>query len=543
MKNLFKKIVSLTLVAASSLAVYGCSGNKESQGGGGGGGNPNASQTLSIYSLNRGYGIKWLEEIEKLFEEENPDINVEFKAAADVEQMANTIAAGPGSNDVDLYFMLGWTAFALRDSYANKWAGYPDGLEDLTSLFDTQIPGESLTLGQKMIPSVKEMVRDSKDGTDKYFAMPWVSGVMGLTYNHDVISKALNTEDYQLPRTTDELYEFAVKIKDGGATPFVYPGQLDQWSRNMAYSWWAQHEGITNYNNFFEGKAFDEATETYVEGSRKILEQQGRLEALKVMEKLLVDGLRDATYNNYNSNDFKTLQTRYLVADEYDSEGYNFAMYPCGDWLEQESASKYTTKNFYMMKTPVISTIIQRLPSIKASSDPEATLREVISFVDGDVTAAPAGVSAEDIEEVRIARGISYSKANEHIAIIPSYSKEKDAAKKFLLFMATDRAIKIFKENVKGGFSPFSYDYSTMEASFSNYEKSLVDMVQGNLVSEAMKSAIFYRGNVKSMSLPNVFIDGAIGGTGADRKTALWVFEEMLYTEQEWDQVLSMSGV
>ena len=82
-----------------------------------------------------------------------------------------------------------------------------------------------------------------------------------------------------------------------------------------------------------------------------------------------------------------------------------------------------------------------------------------------------------------------------------------------------------------------------MHSTFSNYEKSLVDMVHGSLISEAMKSAIFYRGNVKSMYLPDVFIDGAIGGTGADRKTALWVFEQMLYTDQEWDQVLSVSGV
>ena len=537
MKTLLKKLICMALATAVLLSVYACTGKKPQ------GGNPNADQTLSIYTLNRGYGVKWLEELEKAFEAENPDINVEWKAAADVEQMANTVAAGPSSNDVDLYFMLGYTAFALRDSYKNKWTGYPDGLEDLTALFNTQVPGETVTLGEKMIPSIKEMVRDSSDGTDKYFAMPWVSGVMGLIYNHDVISKALKTENYQLPRTTDELYEFAVSIKDGGATPFVYPGQLDQWSRNMAYSWWAQHEGIKNYNYFFEGKAYDEATESYVEGSRKILEQQGRLEALKVMEKLLVDGLRDATYNNYNSNDFKTLQTRFLVADEYNTEGYKFAMYPCGDWLEQESSSKYTTKNFFMMKTPVISTIVNRLPSIKATANPDETLRAVVSYVDGETATAPAGVTDEDIEEVRYARNISFSKANEHIALIPAYSKEKEAAKKFLLFMATDRAIKIFKESCKGGFSPFNYDYSSMQSSFSKYENSLVEIVRGNLISDAKKSAIFYRGNVNSMYLSDVFIDGAIGGTGTDRKTALWVFEQMLYTEQEWDQVLSVSGI
>ena len=82
-----------------------------------------------------------------------------------------------------------------------------------------------------------------------------------------------------------------------------------------------------------------------------------------------------------------------------------------------------------------------------------------------------------------------------------------------------------------------------MQSSFSKYENSLVEIVRGNLISDAKKSAIFYRGNVNSMYLSDVFIDGAIGGTGTDRKTALWVFEQMLYTEQEWDQVLSVSGI
>jgi hypothetical protein len=37
-------------------------------------------------------------------------------------------------------------------------------------------------------------------------------------------------ETYTIPRTTDELYNFCVSIKNAGYTPLIYPGQLDYWS-------------------------------------------------------------------------------------------------------------------------------------------------------------------------------------------------------------------------------------------------------------------------------------------------------------------------
>ena len=78
MKTLLKKLICMALASAVLLSVYACTGKKPPAG------NSNADQTLSIYSLNRGYGINWLIELEKQFETENPDINVEWKAAADV---------------------------------------------------------------------------------------------------------------------------------------------------------------------------------------------------------------------------------------------------------------------------------------------------------------------------------------------------------------------------------------------------------------------------------------------------------------------------
>ena len=62
MKKIIKKLICVMLIATFSFTAFGCTGKTGQQGGG----NPNADQTLTIYALNRGYGIKWLEELEKM---------------------------------------------------------------------------------------------------------------------------------------------------------------------------------------------------------------------------------------------------------------------------------------------------------------------------------------------------------------------------------------------------------------------------------------------------------------------------------------------
>ncbi len=65
------------------------------------------------------------------------------------------------------------------------------------------------------------------------------------------------------------------------------PGQIEYFSNAMFAVWWAQYEGVENYENFYRTRAYDESLDAYVEGSKEIFRQQGRLEALEVMDKLL----------------------------------------------------------------------------------------------------------------------------------------------------------------------------------------------------------------------------------------------------------------
>ena len=89
-------------------------------------------------------------------------------------------------------------------------------------------------------------------------------------------------------------------------------------------------------------------------------------------------------------------------------------------------------------------------------------MKEVIAYVDGETSTISSAYSEADIARVREARNIRFSNANLHYAFAPVYCNAKGLVKKFVAFMGTDKAIKLYKENVAGGLLPFKYDYTAM---------------------------------------------------------------------------------
>lgn len=521
-----KLALTLALVCAAGM-LTGCFG----------GGNNSVDNTvedntnLHVYVLNRGYGTKWLKELEKGFEAKNSGIDVHIKEATDTNVLDTSFKSGKAQNDYDLYFSLDKTIYQTKDSYENY-----GGLDDLSDLYTMEIPGEGVTFGDKMTKSVKDMIV-FEDG--KYYSVPWATGTMGIIYNEDVIKGALG-DNYQLPRTTTELAEFAASLKaaNSGIVPFVYPGQLDQWSGNMVYSWWAQYAGKETYDKFFEAKIYDELQGEWII-SNKIFEQKGRVKALEVLDNLISveNGWSDLDCNEYGQEQFKTLQIQFL------DQNSKYAMYPCGDWLEQESADARSTKNFALMKTPVISSIVETLNDKNMT---DATLRAVVDAVDKGESSY-AGVSAEDFARIKEARSITYSKATEHQVYAPAYSNAKKLARQFLLYMASDEGIKIYKENVNGGFLPFEYDYSG--TTLSKFETSVSTLMNGTLISQTNKSAMFYRGNVSAMgansgAIPatiEVCLSVAVGSKDALTPTEL--NDKMKYSDAEWNRIKEAAGL
>jgi hypothetical protein len=98
-----------------------------------------------------------------------------------------------------------------------------------------------------------------------------------------------------------------------------------------------------------------------------------------------------------------------------------------------------------MMHFPMASGIIKRLATV----NDDATLRQVISFVDGETETAPAGVSEADIAEVRKARSVTPMYLGGGM-VIPKTAANKDGAKEFIRFMCSDVAAVASAKALKG---------------------------------------------------------------------------------------------
>lgn len=528
-KSLFTKILTCALAGGMILSSSACSvsGSKVDN-------TVEDTTTLNIMILNRGYGIQWVKDLATEFEKKNEGVTVNVKDATDSTQMDTSIRSGSKKNDVDLYFHVYDNQTA---SLVDTYSGIDGGIYDLTELYNTTIPGESVTYGEKMSATVKGEL----ELNGKYYSVPWATASLGIFYNETVLNAQLGEGKWSLPNTSDELLalgdSFVAANTSNKNKYFLFPGGLDQVARVMFLSWWAQYEGVVTYKLFWEGKYND--PEDGLEGnSIKIYSQEGRLKSLEALEPLLraSNGYANENATNITQSNFKQYQTRFF------SKSGGYALYPCGDWLEQESATGGDS-TIKMMKLPVVSSIIEKCPTIAD----DAELSALITAIDAnDVSLTGTGydVSQDDYDKVAEARSVVTSMASNHIGYIPAYANAKKLASNFLLFMASDEGIAIYKNAVKGGFLPFTYNYETLD-NLTTLERSVVEATKGaTYVFQSQKNQLFYKGGIYSYTMPDIYIEGALNVAKSSKyyMTAKDVFDwyTNYYNEQSrWNTALS----
>lgn len=538
MKKILACLMAATLTAG---CLAGCGGEKQK----------NVDNTvedktnLKIMLYAKGYGTEWLTKVAEAFEAKNEGVKVDINLVNSAEVMKADIKNYEYC-DTDLYFDISSTGGhgvvnEYKQAYKNEQA-----LRDLTYLYDSEIPGEGVTLGDKMNTSLKNASvvdgRDTEDTSDDtYYFMPYVTGAMSLYYNETVINNALGEGNWSVPNTSDELLALCKKLaaKD---CHILLPGGLDQWASSLFLTWWAQYEGIGNYNKFFEGVGYDTTKNREAANSSKIFEQPGRLASLEASYDVLSNknGYTLKNSAEINANNLNEYQTRFTLAKN------NYAFYPCGDWLMQELENNSTIESdsvIKMMKTPVMSSVIdsydsysadqtKHLPNIKD----DKTLSAVIDYVDGNGK-LPGGVTEEEAAYVKSARNMVGSKALDHVVYAPIFSNAKTLADQFLLFLASDEGIKIFKENCAGGFSPFNYEYTDLTETEQSVYEACKEAIY---IDDYNYTPLFYSAGVKAMSAGSSdTLDGLLckpsGMTGEE------IHKSFIdaYSEVKWDSYLS----
>lgn len=523
----------------------------------GGGGKPETGVgTLDIYIHKAGYGNQWMYDIKDAFMNEQwvkdkyENLNV-IITSLDQESYVKTKLETPNNNHFDL--LLGF------DSDYPKQG--EDILEDLyTDVYNQDVPGESIKYIDKYFDSYAEMskyVSNEAGAAPKYYVTAWASGMNGIFYNVE----KLNALGVSVPRTTGELLAICNTVyanrTDGVAGDDAYEGYSFVQAQGLAYCsylfpiWWAQYEGVKGYNNYYNGISGDSP-------SKEIFDQEGRLYSLQMLEKILENDKHldpSSLLPEYNA---KTAQSAFLRG--------NALFHVNGDWFENEMAERkagikqeegieYT---FKMMRTPIISELGVKL----GITDSE--LASIVDYVDGVVATAPTFTSTKNypttlvLNAVKEARGVVHSIGAQHYAYVPNYAREKDIAKDFLRYMATDKAQALYMQATGGCSLPFDYEVQTVNPTLYNQltpmQKDRWDFINSNLLTVQTLRApesfpLVKHGGLRAFTVTDEAWLGYLS-IATKTKTAKDIYDETKKYwvtddsgNQKWDTAFSKAGL
>lgn len=429
------------------------------------------------------YGSSWIDAVIKDYTENvNKNVWINTRASTDNEDARTKIKAGVGTFDL----------YQIEVGMFNN----QDYLEPLDDLMDTDLASVTANFDaadQESSVKVKDkiganMISFYTEG-DHIYQMNQTSGTgWNWAYNQDTLDEALGAGNYQLPKTTDEFFKMGDDLYSKGIYLTAFPGSDTKGGEYTRYAykiWFAQRMGLTARDHYFKGEvlgsdgtyARDEEEPKMVTDNRKAIE-----DTYQVVTKLCTPSSNGQYMHNRSSvfqyRDVDSL----LYGAKYKGQTVpKIAFHYVGGWLENEVQSYINAgtikdgQNIRAMKMPVISSIIDRLPTV----NDDATLSKVVSYVDGEGE-APAGVSEDDIAAVREARNL-IAELNCREFVIPKSAKNKEDIKNFLAYLTTKRAQRIAAKACNGTNTlPYGYVPTEEDMGFklSNYKKDYQKLSQ-----------------------------------------------------------------
>ena len=168
---------------------------------------------LKVAVFEGGYGKVFWEEVEKRFEADYPEVDVELTASPKIGDVVRPqIAAGEAPDFI---------YFASSNS-----AGIANGLikdnalADITDVFEKPAPGEEVAIKDKMLPGLLGNKLTAPYGDGKIYLAPLYYNVTGLWYN-----KALFTEKgWEAPVTWDDFFALGEKAAAEELSLYTYQG-------------------------------------------------------------------------------------------------------------------------------------------------------------------------------------------------------------------------------------------------------------------------------------------------------------------------------
>lgn len=507
-----KRLVALLLVTLMLLSMVACGGSSGIQ-------RPGATKKLKIVCVNFGYGTDWLRSIAQAYCAKHPDVSITVENTPVPHTVLAQIAGGLSS--YDMFF--GTSGPAL--------AGYgEDGtILSLDDVYASIPDGETKTVEEKLGPMADYMTY--KGGK---WIIPYVNSVVGMVVNNDTMNE-LYPGGYTLPKTTDEFLALCDDIKSKGAYAYMENVGYTQY---MIETWWYQYDP-QGWDNYWSGTYVDENGNTVVDTEATVLNQPGKLEALKMNETLL--NLKNGYNHKYcMSMDFAEAQMAFLGHGYGDIDNKKVAFMPNGAWLENEMelVLQEASADFEMFRVPIISSIINVLPDKSVENDAE--LSALVAAIDAGNTALSGtgyDVTQNDYDRVKQARFSAAQNTSAHTAAVIGTTKYPEEAKDFLVYLASDEASAIAARVLKGVTLPFGYTPTAGKGyEISKFVQSAINVTNGSYAIGHPTTVPVLNNLAFSKLIPGALTADLINGN----KTAQQIYDDDYnWYKNEWKYIIN----
>lgn len=430
---------------------------------------------LNIITINKGYGTDWLYALKEEFEGMYPGITVNIKTEVTDDNITNKLDAGEEYCQYDLFF----TGTDLAKYIKTSVSGEEPVLAELSDIYNNPAAAGEANVIDRLDESLAATFKIKNGEKTEYYTMPWTQGINGLLYNGKVMREKLgeNWKETYPCRTTEEWMDLIEALAAAGQYAFIYAADT-QYYQMLYNAWWTQYEGLEGINNYYSGLAYDAAYDKMTV-NRGIFQQQGRLEAMKVMESIMKDPY---VYPDSKGIDWNSAQTYFMSGRS--------AMFPNGDWNNIEMGKMFPENEVQFMKVPVVSALGTKL----GITEDELCL--AVDYADkvlaGEEAQKPAIVPQEVagktltvdevLEAVVEARSVVDTYSNYYTAAIAAWSPRMQYAKEFLRLMVSDKGQEIYSKSVNGNTTlPYGFDISKTDwyAGVSDFAKSRFEIARG----------------------------------------------------------------
>lgn len=198
----------LFVVAVTALLVLTGCGSKSKD-------TPSASEptVLKIAGLEGGYGNEGLEAVAKAFEEtKGGTVKVELTLAKNITDVLRPQIQAGDVPDV-IHLSIGAEGKLTDTMIAEK------NIEEISDVVTMKIPGEEVTVKDKVLPGFLESIRTQPYADGKTYLMPQNYSPLGLFYNEGLFAE----KGWTVPTTWDEMFALGDKAKAEGIALFTYP--------------------------------------------------------------------------------------------------------------------------------------------------------------------------------------------------------------------------------------------------------------------------------------------------------------------------------